>query len=130
MASTIQSAPATPGEKFDEKSPTVQPQVHEGADRYEFQTVLGAGSSASVWKAFDKKDTRDVAIKEFSDWEGGVSQFEREVSTLKALNKLDMEGEYILRMLDSFVNHNGRSCIVMEVSMKERESAPEGIDKM
>lgn len=86
------------------------------SERYEFLNILGKGSSAKVWKAFDRQEKREVAIKEFESWEGSGSQYNREVSTLKALNASDKQGDYVLRMFDTCVRaDSGNSCIVMEV---------------
>ena len=86
------------------------------SERYEFLNILGKGSSAKVWKAFDRQEKREVAIKEFESWEGSGSQYNREVSTLKALNASDKQGDYVLRMFDTCVRaDSGKSCIVMEV---------------
>jgi serine/threonine protein kinase len=83
--------------------------------RYDFQNELGEGSSAKVWKVFDRQTNKHVAIKEFGQFEGSKIQCEREVSTLKLLNACDTQGENMVRMLDTFVHDiNGKSCIVME----------------
>ena len=60
-----------------------------------------------------------VAIKEFEHFEGSDVQYKKEVGTLTALNESDANGDYVLRMLHSFVrSSNGKSCIVMEVTLK------------
>ena len=85
-----------------------------GSDRYQFCNALGRGSSATVWRAYDKNEKRDVAIKEFADWEGCASQYDREIATLKALNAANAQGNHVLRFLDAFVRENDKPCIVME----------------
>ena len=84
--------------------------------RYSFEKVIGKGSSARVWKAKDSKEDRAVAIKEFELFEGSETHFHREVGILKALNAADEQGKYVVRLLDTFTNLNGKACIVMDVS--------------
>jgi serine/threonine protein kinase len=90
------------------------------AARYSFDKIIGKGSSATVWKAFDKKEGTTVAVKEFECWDGSRSQFHREVEILKTLNAADEQGQYTVRLLDEFRNSNGRPCIVMNVSWDSR----------
>lgn len=72
-----------------------------------------------VWKAIYKKENKWVAIKEFEHFEGSDVQYKKEVSTLTALNESDANGDYVLRMLHSFVRSStSKSCIVMEVTFQ------------
>jgi len=84
--------------------------------RYSFEKVIGKGASAKVWKAMDTKVNRPVAIKEFQLFSGSEDQFRREVGILQALNAADEQGKYVVRLLDTFTNLNGKACIVMDVS--------------
>jgi hypothetical protein len=123
-------APAASGALAGGTGPSDSP---SGSDRYDRRGALGQGSSATVWRAYDRKERKDVAIKEFEDWEGCTTQYNREISTLKALNAADTAGNHVLRMLDAFVPNNNKPCIVMEVRARARgaagggsESAPAG----
>lgn len=100
-------------------------EVRGDAARYIFDKIIGKGSSAKVWRAFDEKERRAVAIKEFELWDGSSSQFHREVEILRTLNASDEPGEYTVRLLDSFKNSNGKSCIVMDVSWKGPPDGPQ-----
>lgn len=92
-------------------------QLAEGevlGDRYRLIEVIGSGGFAKVWKAFDRRSNRSVAVKILHGDQGSegnrVERFER-----GAREMLQLEHPHIVRVLDGPAEHNGFHYFVMEL---------------
>ncbi len=92
-------------------------QLAEGevlGDRYRLIEVIGSGGFAKVWKAFDRRNNRSVAVKILHGDQGSegsrVERFER-----GAREMLQLEHPHIVRVLDGPAEHNGFHYFVMEL---------------
>lgn len=92
-------------------------QLAEGevlGDRYRLIEVIGSGGFAKVWKAFDRRNNRSVAVKILHSDQGSegnrVERFER-----GAREMLQLDHPHIVRVLDGPAEHNGFHYFVMEL---------------
>jgi serine/threonine protein kinase len=93
-------------------SEAAPPSLGEAADeRYELSLRLDAGSTASVWQAFDRRLGRNVAIKVFH--ERNVSETLDQVLA-EARAASDVVSEHVVRVLDVQYGE-GHPYIVMEL---------------
>src|SRR5271163_5029186 len=87
-------------------------QIKKGTElqaRYVFSDVLGSGGYATVWKATDKKLSRDVAIKRLLHIKGNeLDQLFAEAKTTAGLNHTN-----IVQVYDTFVEDE-EGFLVME----------------
>lgn len=81
--------------------------------RYELLGLAGQGGMASVYKAKDLKDNREVAVKvldrDLANMDSVLERFQKEVSAASA-----MAHENLAAVYDSGVTEDGRPYIVME----------------
>ncbi|HEY4059092.1 MAG TPA: protein kinase, partial [Kofleriaceae bacterium] len=102
----LHSATEAPG---DESAP---PSLGTSADeRYELLLRIDAGASASVWKAYDRRLGRHVAIKVFSEL-GDSDAVEQVLAEARAAS--DVVSEHVVRVLDVQYG-DGIPYIVMEL---------------
>jgi serine/threonine protein kinase len=80
-------------------------------DRYELQSVLGSGGTATVYAARDLKLARDVAVKLMHEQPTGdeARRFQREVMIAARFHHADVIAVY------DVLEYEGRPCIVMEL---------------
>ncbi|HEY4421656.1 MAG TPA: serine/threonine-protein kinase, partial [Pseudonocardia sp.] len=79
------------------------------AERYELGDVLGAGGAATVYRAFDRRSGRHVAVKLFDPQ---VSRYSRQVVEAAALGELHHPG---LVELHATGSENGQAYLVMQL---------------
>jgi eukaryotic-like serine/threonine-protein kinase len=79
------------------------------AERYELGDVLGAGGTATVYRAFDRGSGRQVAVKLFDQQ---VSRYSRQVVEAAALGELHHPG---LVELYAAGSENGQAYLVMQL---------------
>ncbi|MGH3728573.1 MAG: protein kinase domain-containing protein [Micromonosporaceae bacterium] len=83
------------------------------ADRYELQTPLGRGGMAEVWRAWDSRLERAVAVKILDQVgladPGGVERFRREALAVARIAHPNIVGGY------DFGTEDGRPYLVMEL---------------
>ncbi len=88
------------------------PSLGEAADeRYELSIRLDSGASASVWKAFDRRLGRHVAIKVFPQYDESDA-VEQVLAEARAAS--DVISDHVVRVLDVQYG-DGRPYIVMEL---------------
>ncbi|WP_176735691.1 serine/threonine-protein kinase, partial [Actinacidiphila rubida] len=82
------------------------------ADRYRLDAPLGRGAMGEVWRAWDLRLSRPVAVKMLaaaaSDGDAAAARFRHEARTAARLNHPRVVGVY------DFGTENGRSFLVME----------------
>jgi serine/threonine protein kinase len=101
--------------RADQEGPEVEgspPSLGEAADeRYELSLRLDSGATASVWKAFDRRLGRYVAIKVFPQFDESDA-VEQVLAEARAAS--DVVSEHVVRVLDVQYG-DGRPYIVMEL---------------
>ena len=80
-----------------------------GNDRYELTLRLASGTTASVWRAHDRKLGRNVAVKVFH----ASSDEDTSLELMEARAACDVISDYVVRVLD--VHDGVRPYIVMEL---------------
>ncbi|MEO8845309.1 MAG: protein kinase [Kofleriaceae bacterium] len=80
-----------------------------GNDRYELTLRLASGTTASVWRAHDRKLGRNVAVKVFH----ASSDADTSLELMEARAACDVISDYVVRVLD--VHDGVRPYIVMEL---------------
>src|SRR5512140_1214241 len=76
--------------------PGTMPSLGEGGDRFELAVVLDSGATASVWKAYDRKLGRHVAIKVFHARASSMIQ----QSLAEARASSEVISEHVVRVHD------------------------------
>jgi serine/threonine protein kinase len=64
------------------------------SQRYEVRYILGKGSSAEVYLAYDTITKKYCALKYFENWGGMQMQSRREATIVRYLNDLDPNDEH------------------------------------
>jgi eukaryotic-like serine/threonine-protein kinase len=98
----------------DDPTSTPVPSGEVIAGRYELGAMIGRGGHGLVWRARDRRDGRDVAVKMLTDVAardpGQVERLKREQQALVAL-----AGTSAVGFLDLCQSQSGKLCLVMEL---------------
>src|ERR1700754_4717450 len=83
-------------------------------DRYQLRAELGRGGFGAVWRAFDERLNRDVAVKivsfeHFAEADAAMRRFRQEARAVAGLNHPNIVTAH------DFGEHDGSAYLVMEL---------------
>jgi serine/threonine protein kinase len=94
--------------------PSVGPAEHLLVGRYRLGARLGAGGMGEVFRAYDARLHRPVAVKRLhAPLEGDAAAYDRFLSEARKLAKVDHPN--VVRLLDFETTHDGKPFFVMEL---------------